>query len=151
VEKKRRDILSANSPFPDTLQQTLKFLDRALKDAFDKKQPRKRFPVWKKKFKCIDSFRYPQGFKIESNRIFLPKIGWVRFFQSRQIQGSPRNVTVSRRGKHWFVSVQTEQDIPVPERPVFNPYADIVGIDMGATRFLTDSTGEYTVLTHEYL
>ena len=141
--KKNEDTSFLQTAPSQTLQQTLKFLDRALKDAFDKKQPGKRFPVWKKKFKCVDSFRYPQGFKIEGNRIFLPKIGWVRFFQSRQIQGSPRNVTVSRRGKHWFVSVQTEQNIPVPERPVFNPYADIVGIDMGANRFLADSTGAY--------
>jgi IS605 OrfB family transposase len=141
--KKEDDTVFLKTAPSQTLQQTLKHLDRALKDAFDKKQPGKRFPVWKKKFKCVDSFRYPQGFKIEGNRIFLPKIGWVRFFQSQQIQGNPRNVTISRRGKHWFVSVQTKQDIPVPERPVFNPYNDVIGIDMGVARFLTDSTGEY--------
>lgn len=125
-----------------TLQQTLKFLDRAWKDAFDKKQPGKSFPGFKKKFKCADSFRYPQGFKLEGSRVFLPKIGWVRFHKSRDIQGIPRNMTVSRRGKHWFVSIQTEQDILIPERSVSNPY-DIVGIDMGIARFVTDSTGEY--------
>ncbi|MCA1793168.1 MAG: transposase [Desulfobacteraceae bacterium] len=141
--KKDDDTSFLKAAPSQTLQQTLQALDRALKDAFDKKQPDKRFPVFKKKFKCIDSFRYPQGFKIEGSRIFLPKIGWVRFFQSRQIQGTPKNVTVSRRGPHWFVSVQTEQDIPVPERPVFNPYDDIVGIDMGVVRFLTGSDGEY--------
>jgi transposase len=56
-----------------SLQQTLKNLDRALKDAFDKNQPGKRFPVFKKKG-LNDSYRYPQGFKLQGNRIFLPKI-----------------------------------------------------------------------------
>jgi putative transposase len=58
-------------------QQKLKDLDKAFRDAFDKNQPLKRIPVFKKKGQS-DSFRYPQGFKInqESNRIFLPKIGW---------------------------------------------------------------------------
>lgn len=141
--KKENDISFLQTAPSQTLQQTLKALDRALKDAFDKKQPGKRFPVFKKKYKCVDSYRYPQGFKIEGNRIFLPKIGWVRFHKSREILGTPRNVTVSRKGQHWYVSIQTEQEIPVPERPIFNPYNEIVGIDMGIARFLTDSTGEY--------
>src|SRR5512139_2530456 len=44
------------------IQQTLMNLDRALKDAFDKKSP-KRFPTFKRKGASCDSFRYPQGFK----------------------------------------------------------------------------------------
>jgi len=141
--KKDEDTSFLATAPSQTLQQTLKALDRAMKDAFDKKQPGKRFPVWKKKFKCVDSFRYPQGFKVEGNRIFLPKIGWVRFHKSREIQGAPRSVTVSRRGKHWFVSIQTEQDALIPERTVYNPY-DVVGIDMGATRFVTTSETDET-------
>ena len=66
-----------------TLQQTLKHLDRAFKDGFDKKQSLKRLPVFKKKG-CSDSFVFPQGFKFEENRIFLPKIGWVHFRKSRE-------------------------------------------------------------------
>ena len=58
-----------------TLQQVLMNLDRAIKDGFDKKQPEKRFPTFKKKFIATDSFRYPQGFKIEGKRVFLPKLG----------------------------------------------------------------------------
>jgi putative transposase len=145
VDWKRSEELSFLKTAPSqTLQQTLKALDRAMKDAFDKKQPGKRFPVWKKKFKCSDSFRYPQGFKLEGNRVFLPKIGWVRFHKSREIQGTPRNMTVSRRGKHWFVSIQTEQDVLIPERTVSNPFDDVVGIDMGATRFVTTSQTDET-------
>lgn len=111
-------------------------LDRALKDAFNKKSP-KRFPRFKKKGQH-DSFRSPQGFKIENNLIFLPKIGWIRYFKSRDILGTPKNVTVSRKGKYWFVSVQTEQEV---EKPI-HVSKSIVGIDVGIKKFATLSNGQ---------
>jgi putative transposase len=67
-----------------TLQQTLMAQDRGLKDAFNKKSA-KRFPQFKKKGRH-DSFRFPQGIKVRDNEIFLPKIGWLKFFKSREIE-----------------------------------------------------------------
>lgn len=72
-----------------SLQHCLMNLDRALKDAFDPKNP-KKFPKFKKKYKTVPSFRYPQGFEIDDSRIFLPKFGWARFFKSRDITGTPK-------------------------------------------------------------
>lgn len=86
--KKEHPFL-ADAP-SQALQQVLKNLDRAIKDAFDKKQPDKRFPVFKKKGLARDSLRYPQGFKTEGNRVFLPKIGWVPFRKRRPIEGTPK-------------------------------------------------------------
>ena len=120
------------------LQQTLRSLERAIKDGFDKKQPLKKMPKFKKRGQS-DSFRYPQGFKIAGNRIFLPKVGWVRFYKSRGIDGTPKNVTVSRRGNHWYVSIQVEKEIGNP----IHPSSSAVGIDMGVTRFATLSDGSY--------
>ena len=117
------------------LQQTLKNLDKALKEAFDKKNP-KKFPRFKKRGQH-DSFRYPQGFKLDGAKIFLPKIGWVGFRKSREIIGSPKNVTVSRAGKHWFVSIQTEFEIVQSVHQADS----IVGIDLGITKFATLSNG----------
>ncbi len=119
-----------------SLQQVLKNLERALNDAFDRQNP-KRFPNFKKKFKSTDSFRYPQGFRIEGYRIFLPKLGLVRFINSRPIHGTPKNVTVSRRGKHWFVSIQTEIEVATP----VHPSTTVTGGDRGVKRFLTLSDG----------
>ena len=119
-----------------SLQQTLKFLDRALKDAFDKSNP-KRFPTFKKKGKCRDSFRIPQGFKIDGDRIFLPKTGWIRIFKSREIEGTVKNITVSRRGKHWYASLQAEAEIPEPRHASTSE----VGIDMGIRAFAALSDG----------
>ena len=121
-----------------TLQQTLKQLERAFKDAFDKNQPLKRIPTFKKR-SDRDSFTFPQGFKIAGRRIFLPKIGWVNFRKSRDIEGTPKNVTVSRQGKHWFVSVQVELEIPEP----VHPSTSIVGGDVGVKRLVTLSDGRY--------
>lgn len=120
------------------LQQAVKALDRALRDAFDKKQPNKRFPRFKKKGQH-DSFRYPQGIKVDGRRVFLPKIGWVNFRKSRDIKGTIKNATVSRRGAHWYVAIQTEQDIRVP----IHPSRSMVGIDLGAkSYFAALSKGE---------
>ncbi len=121
-----------------TIQQTLKQLERAFKDAFDRKQPLKRIPVFKKRGDR-DSFTFPQGFKLEGNRVFLPKIGWVGFRKSREIEGIPKNVTVSRQGKHWFVSVQVELEIAEPS----HPSTSITGVDMGVKRLFTLSGGEF--------
>jgi putative transposase len=95
------------------LQQRLMELDRALKEAFDKKNP-KRFPIFKKKYKSVSSFRYPQGFKVSGNCVYLPKIGWVPFYKSQDITGTPKNCTVSEHGGHWYVSIQTEAEVPDP-------------------------------------
>ena len=46
------------------------------------------------------SFRYPQGTCLEqnNNRILLPKLGWVRYRNSREVLGAVKNVTVSLAG-----------------------------------------------------
>ena len=63
------------------LQQSLKDLESAYRNFFAK---RADFPKFKKKG-LKDSFRYPQGCKIEqeNDRLWLPKIGWVRYRNSR--------------------------------------------------------------------
>lgn len=121
-----------------TLQQTLMQLERAFKDGFDKNQPLKKIPTFKKKGER-DSFTLPQGFKIEGKRIFLPKIGWLNFRKSRTIKGTPKNVTVSKQGKYWFVSVQVEIERTEP----VHPSTSIVGVDMGVKRLFTLSSGEF--------
>lgn len=128
-----------------SLQQTLKFLDRALKDAFDKSNP-KRFPTFKKKGKCTDSFRIPQGFRVDDDRIFLPKTGRVRFFKSRDIEGTVKNITVSRRGKHWYAALQTEAEVPEPRHASTSE----VGIDMGVRAFAALSDGTLIEPLHSF-
>lgn len=89
-----------------------------------------------------DSFRFPQGFKIDEGRrqIYLPSIGWVKYKRSRFIQGKAKNVTVSRQADGWHVSIQTEYETEPPRHA-----GDSVGIDMGCVRFCTLSDGTFFV------
>ncbi|THA42105.1 transposase, partial [Histophilus somni] len=59
------------------LQQSLKDLESAFKNFFQKHSS---FPKFKKKG-VKESFRFPQGCKIQpqNDRLYLPKIGWVRY------------------------------------------------------------------------
>ena len=118
------------------LQQALKNLERAYKNFFAK---RANFPRFKKKG-VGDSFRYPQGFKLDqgNSRIFLPKLGWLRYRNSRDMLGTAKNITVSSNGSKWFVSIQTDRDI---EQPF--PHGEAIGIDLGIARFATMSDGNY--------
>ena len=121
------------------LQQKLRDLDKAFKDAFDKKQPLKCIPKFKKKG-MSDTLRYPQGFKLDevNRRVFLPKIGWMSYRKSRWIKEAPKNITLSRKGKYWYISIQTEYEQEIPS----HPSKSIVGIDMGIKRFATLSNGK---------
>ena len=131
-EWKKTESLSWLGEAPaSALQQKLKDLDKAIKDAFDKKQPLKRFPKFKKRG-VGDSFRIPQPsqFELGHSRIRLPKIGWLNYFDSRKIEGNPKQATVSYCSGYWYVSVQTEIEI---QPPVHESTSDI-GLDMGISK-----------------
>lgn len=117
------------------LQQTLKDLERAYTNFFAK---RADFPRFKKKGRCGDSFRYPQGYKLDqvNGRLFLPKLGWLRYRNSRDVLGTVKNITVSQSGGKWFASIQTEREAEIPVHQ-----GTAVGIDMGIARFATLSDG----------
>jgi len=120
------------------LQQKLKDLERAYNNFFAK---RADFPRFKKKGRS-DSFRYPDPKQIKldqsNSRIFLPKLGWLRYRNSRKVLGDLRNVTVSLSSGKWFVSIQTEREV---EQAI--PRGGAIGIDMGIARFATLSDGTF--------
>ncbi|EPE2305256.1 RNA-guided endonuclease InsQ/TnpB family protein [Salmonella enterica subsp. enterica serovar Muenchen] len=117
------------------LQQSLKDLERGYKNFFQK---RAAFPRFKKRGQN-DAFRYPQGVKLdqENSRIFLPKLGWIRYRNSREVIGEVKNVTVSQSCGKWYVSIQTEYEVA---DPVHNAES-IVGLDAGVTKLATLSDG----------
>ena len=142
--KKEDDTFFLSEAHSQILQQVLKDLDRAYKNFFAK---RADFPRFKKKG-IHDAFRYPQGFKIDegNSRIFLPKIGWVRYRNSRRTEGTPKQVTVSFSAGKWYASIQTEREVPEP----VHPSQRAVGIDMGVARFATFSDGSSIVPLHSF-
>ena len=121
------------------LQQALKDLERAYKNFFAK---RADFPRFKRKGQS-DSFRYPDPKQIKldqsNSRIFLPKLGWLRYRKSRDVLGEVRNVTVSLSAGKWCMSIQTAREIeqPIPKA------SSAIGIDVGIARFATMSDGDF--------
>ena len=113
------------------LQQSLKDLERGYKNFFRK---RAAFPRFKKRGRN-DAFRYPQGVKLDqtNSRISLPKLGWIRYRNSREVIGEVKNVTVSQSCGKWYVSIQTEYEVA---EPVHNAES-MIGLDAGITKLAT--------------
>ena len=132
VLKVEKDFLSQADS--QVLQQTLMDLQKAYENFFE---GRADYPKFKRKHDK-QSIRYPQRFKFSTSRVYLPKIGWVRCVYHRAMEGTAKNLTVSRTktGK-FFVSIQCEIETPKPIKR-----NDSVGIDLGIKHFAVLSTGE---------
>jgi putative transposase len=118
---KRPGTKRADAP-SQALQQSLKDLEQGYVNFFAK---RAAFPKPKKKGRH-DAFRYPQGTQLDqgNSRAFLPKLGWLRYRNSREVLGTVKNVTVSQSAGQWYVSIQTEREV---EQPI--PQGEAVGSD----------------------
>jgi putative transposase len=123
------------------LQSSLKHLAESF-DRFFKKQ--NKAPLFKNKRNNVQSYttniekknQLPEV-SIVDNRLKLPKLGWVRFANSREMHGRMLNATVRRNpcGK-YFVSLLVETD--VQELPKTN---SSVGVDVGLKDFAVLSDG----------
>ena len=95
------------------LQMALRHLDQAYTNFF---AHRAHFPQFKKKHAGRQSYAYPQRVKINGDKVFLPKIGWVKAVVHREISGTIKTVTVSRSatGK-YYAAILTEDGKALPE------------------------------------
>lgn len=120
------------------LQQALKDLDRAYKNFFEGRAEPPRF----KKKGAHDAFRFPdpKQFEVDDQhgRVKLPKLGWVRYRRSRETTGKAKQLTITRQVGHWWVSIQTEQEVAAP----VHPSESAVGMDVGVAKFAALSSGE---------
>jgi putative transposase len=132
----------AEAPY-HCLQQTLRDLDQAFQNFF---AGRAAYPKFRKKFQR-DSFRFPdpKQFQVDQDgrRIKLPKLGLVAYRNGKgrhalRLPAKVKSITVSREGKHWFVSVLGEIDRETPEA-IQGP---AIGVDLGVAQAITTSTGE---------
>lgn len=117
------------------LQSALKDLDSSYKKFFKQK---KGYPKFKSKKNPKQSYTCKMNIKVEGNRIKLPKLGWVAFAKSREVQGRILSATIRRNpsGK-YFVAVLCETE---SER--FPKVEQSVGVDLGIKDFAILSTGE---------
>ena len=133
IWKKSEELDFLNECPSQSLQKPLADLDKAFSKAFTKKSG---FPKFKKKGNR-DSVHFPQGFKIKDNKVFLPKLGWVKFFKTRNIEGIIKNITVTSDGLgNWFASFCAEQEQSILERNIGE-----IGVDLGVATCITTSDG----------
>jgi putative transposase len=118
------------------LQQALADLNQAFESFFEK---RTRHPRFKSRKRDGARFRIPQRVKIKDGKVYVPKIGDVRIFQSQEVAEKTKSATFKRGadGK-WYVSLVVEFEMPDVPIPAPDP-AKTVGIDVGLIDFATFS------------
>jgi putative transposase len=90
----------------------------------------------------FDSVSYPDasgwGFYPGRKRLRLRGVGTVRCLAQGRIRGTPKTVTVRRRGRHWEVTVFTSGVEAEPREPT----GRVVGVDRGVAVLAATSDGE---------
>lgn len=124
------------------LQQTLRQLDTAFQNFFKEGRGYPKFKT-RQRFR---SFTYPPNqVKIEENRVYLPSIGWMKFYNSRSISNGfkLKSVTLRKKTDGWYMSVRIE-DKSVPQHsPIsLNQVKSALGCDCGVKKLLALSNGE---------
>jgi putative transposase len=121
------------------IQQSLRQLDQAWKNFFKFPEHFDR-PTFKKRLHK-DAYRIvgAAAQKVGQGRVWVPKLGWLTFRQSRPWSGDVTSVTITRKACRWYVSLQCEAQIQEPT----SRQDAWVGVDVGIARYATVSTGEH--------
>jgi putative transposase len=132
-------------PDSTALQSSLKHLDDAFQRFFKKQNEEPKFKSKKNSVqsytsKCIHPKKGVPSVEVRGNKVKLPKLGWVMFAKSREVEGKILSATIRRSpsGK-YFVSILCTR-ISSPYVPVDKQKA--VGMDLGLKHFANLSTGE---------
>lgn len=128
--KKDVELFFLKRVHSQVLQETLDRVDKAYRNFFKGSG----FPQFQKKG-SYNSFTFKQGVRIEGNKVRLPKIGFVKFFNSRTFEGKIKTVTVIKELDKWYVCFAVETS------PIIYINSQDVGIDMGITKLATLSDG----------
>jgi putative transposase len=84
------------------------------------------------------------GVKIKGSKIYLPKLGWMRFHNSRSIPDgfAIKACTARKRQNGWYISIRIE-DKSVPEHSPksLSGHLKVIGCDLGITKLVHLSDG----------
>lgn len=141
VDKKKHALLKSVHSQP--LQEVFFRVEKAYKNFFEQ---RANYPKIKKA-KDYNSFTFTQfglrnvnpktgkpsfyGAHFDENEnLFLSKIGSVKIFLHRPIDGAIKQVVIKRKGKRWFAIFSVERHV---DHPSFS--SEPIGIDVGINTF----------------
>jgi len=71
------------------------------------------------------------------NRLKVPKLGEVKIYMHRPLQGDPKEVTIVKKASGWYAHILCE----IPDTPKVEP-TDAIAVDMGTAHYLTTSEGD---------
>ena len=71
------------------------------------------------------------------DRLKVPKLGEVKIYMHRPLQGDPKEVTLVKKASGWYAHISCE----LPDTPKVEPTAAIA-VDVGTTHYLTTSEGK---------
>ena len=128
------------------LQQSLRDLDQAFQRFFKKQAKYPRFHSKHKK-NSYRTINQNNKVRIDNGKLRLPKLGLVRFSQSRFFEGKIKNATVSKTPSNkYFVSLLVE------EQDTYGvSQANEVGIDLGIKDFAILSNGTKYHMNTEHI
>ena len=138
VERKNGNFLGI---YAHCLQDVLRRLDKSFKAFFRRVKagenpgyPRFKGQGWYKSFTYPDS---GTGYKLEGTKLTLSKIGSIRIFKHREVEGKIKTCTIKKDNLgQWFAILVTEIDDPKPIEP-----NTAIGVDVGLKSLVTLSTG----------
>jgi putative transposase len=122
-------------------QDVLHRLDKTFKMFFHRtKKGGAGYPRYKS-LDRYDSFTYPQypnhGFKLQSNKLHLSRIGHIKINLHRPIEGKIKTLTIKRQCGKWYALFSCDvESKPLP------PNSNEIGIDLGLMSFIATSRGE---------
>jgi putative transposase len=128
-----------NSIDSTVLQQNVKRLDTAYKNFFEGRG----FPKFKNRSN-FTSFTFVMGIKAKGNKIYLPKVGWMRFYNSRSIPDGfiIKACAVRKRQNGWYVSIRIEdKSVPDYMAKSLKDVVKVIGCDLGITKLVHLSDG----------
>ncbi|MEQ9485188.1 RNA-guided endonuclease InsQ/TnpB family protein [Coleofasciculus chthonoplastes] len=134
----KKNIPALKQIHSQVLQQTLKRLQKAFEGMWENGRGFPRF----KKAGRMRSFLFPSMGKepIQGKYVKLPKIGLVKFIQSRPIpdDATIKQARIVRRASGWYVQLTRQWKLDIPE---ISPAGTSLGIDVGLMHFAAVSNG----------
>ncbi|MCJ7443018.1 MAG: transposase [Methanotrichaceae archaeon] len=134
--------------FSQVLQEVLRRLQTAFDNFFRRVRQharKKGYPRFKSRYL---SFTYPQlGFKLDGSKLILAKIGSIRIFRHRGIEGQIKTCTLKKSSScKWFALFSVEKEDPHKVEPLKS-----LGVDLGLTHQVVTSEGQYFKYPNHYI
>lgn len=125
-----------------SVQRTLRRLDKAFKAFFRriKSGDKPGYPRFRgyNRFDSVE-FTYSDGIKMRDNgKLYIQYIGEVKIKQHRPITGTIKTAIIQRKAGRYYVCFSVEH-----ESNPLEPTGAVVGLDMGVSKLVTTSDGEF--------